>query len=86
MEKEKLLSECLQQTNTGDGGKVAIWGGISRFRTTTDNVYTENMNGQLHCHVLEAELKRSMAKFPKKTKNVLPTRSYNMSYVEHSQR
>ena len=25
-EKEKLLPECLQQTNTGGGGKVGIWG------------------------------------------------------------
>ena len=25
LEKEKLLPECIQQTNTGDGGKVGIW-------------------------------------------------------------
>ena len=68
MEKEKLLPECLQQTNTGDGGEVGIWSCISDFGTTTANVYTENINGQLYCDVLETELKRSMARFPKKTK------------------
>ena len=25
LEKEKLSSECLQQTNTGDSNKVGIW-------------------------------------------------------------
>jgi transposase len=68
LEKEKLLPECLQQTNTGDGGKVGIWGGISGFGTTAAKIYTENMNGQLYCDILQKELKRSMAKFPKKIK------------------
>ena len=31
---------------------------------------TENIHGQLYCDVLETELKRSMAKFLKKTKIV----------------
>ena len=31
IEKEKPLPECIQQTNTGDDGKVGIWGGISGF-------------------------------------------------------
>ena len=66
LKKEKLLPECLQQTNAGDGRKM----GISSFGTTTAKVYTENTNGQLYCDVLETELKRSMAKFPKKTKMV----------------
>ena len=70
LEKEKLLSEYSQQTNTGDGGKVGIWSGISGFGTTTANVYTENMNGQLYCDVLETELRRSMTKLSKKTKMV----------------
>jgi hypothetical protein len=48
MEKEKLLPECLQQMNTGDGGKVGIWGGISGFGTTNAKIYIENMNGQLY--------------------------------------
>ena len=70
LEKEKLLPECLQQINTGDGRKVGIWDGISGFGTTIVTVYMENMNGQLYCDVSETELKRSMAKFPKKTKMV----------------
>ena len=49
---------------------VGISGDISGFGTMTTKVYTENINGQLYCHVLETELKRSMAKFPKKTKMV----------------
>ena len=42
---------------------VGIWGGISGFRITTINFDAENISVQL-------ELKRSMAKFPKKTKMV----------------
>ncbi|CAF3398923.1 unnamed protein product [Rotaria socialis] len=70
LDKEKLLPECLQQTNTGDGGKIGIWGGISGFGTTIAKIYTENMNGQLYCNILQTELKRSMAKFLKKTKMI----------------
>ena len=44
---------------------VGIWGSISDFETTTAKVYTENLDGQLYCDVLEIELKRFMAKFPK---------------------
>ena len=46
------------------------WGDISGFETTTAKLYTKNMNGQLSCDILEAELKRSNAKFPTKTKIV----------------
>ena len=45
MEKENLIPKCLQRTNTGNGGKVGIWGGISDFGTTA-KVYRENMRGQ----------------------------------------
>ena len=45
-------------------------GNISDFGTTTAKIYTENINSQLYCDVLEAELKCSMAKFSKKTKMV----------------
>ena len=69
LEKEKLLPECLQQMNTGDGGKVGIWGGgISGFGTTISRIYSENMNGILYCDVLEKELKQSIAKIPVKNK------------------
>ena len=62
MKKEKLIPECLRQTSMCDGG------GISGFGTTTAKICTENINGQLYCDVLETELKRFVAKFPKKTK------------------
>lgn len=68
LEKEKLLPECLQQTNTGDGGKVGVWGGISGFGVTDIKLYTENMNGNLYCDVLQHQLKSSMARIPKNTK------------------
>lgn len=68
LEKEKLLSECLEQTNAGDGGKLGIWGGISSFGTTSAKIYSENMNGGLYCDVLQHELKQSIAKIPHKTK------------------
>ena len=53
LEKEKLLPECLQQTNTSDGGKVRIWGGISGFGITAAKIYTDNMNGQLYCDIAQ---------------------------------
>ena len=68
LEKEKLLSECIQQTNTGDGGKVDIWGGISGFGATAARIDMENMDGKLHCDVLQHQLKHSMAQIPKATK------------------
>ena len=68
LEKEKLLPECIQQTNTGDGGKVGIWGGISGFGATAARIYMENMNGKLYCDVLQHQLKHSMAQIPKTTK------------------
>lgn len=70
LEKEKLLPECLEQTNTGDGGKIGIWGGISGFGTTAAKIYTENMNGHLYCDVLQHELKKFITKIPKKTKMI----------------
>ena len=48
MEKEKLLSKCIQQTNTGDDRKV----GISAFGTTATKICTENMDGKLYWDVL----------------------------------
>ena len=52
LEKENLLPECLQQINTGDGGKVGFRGGISGFETINAKIYTKNMNGELYCDVL----------------------------------
>ena len=64
LEKEKLLPECLQQINSGDGGKV----GISGFGITAAKIYTDNMNGQLYCDILQMELKHSLKKIRKQTK------------------
>ena len=52
LEKEKLLAECLQQTNTGDGGKVGIPGGISSVGTTIVKIYTESMIEELYYDIL----------------------------------
>ena len=50
---------------------MGIWDGISDLGTTTAKVDTaKNINGQLHCDVLETELKRSMVKFPTKTEMI----------------
>lgn len=65
LEKEKLLPECLELANTGDGGKLGVWGGICGFGKTTAKIYDENMNGNLYCDVLKQELKEFMNKFPK---------------------
>ena len=37
---------------------------------TTTKIYTKNMTGQLYGNVLETEMKRFMAKLPKKTKMI----------------
>ena len=68
LEKEKLLSECIQQANTGDDGKVGIWGGISGFGATAAKIYMEYMDGKLYCDVLQHQLKHSMAQIPKNAK------------------
>ena len=65
LEKKKLLPECIQQTYTGDGGKVGIWSGISGFGTTAAKIYMENMDGKLYCDVLQHQLKHSVAQIPK---------------------
>ena len=64
-EKEKLLPEYLQQTNTEDGGNVGIWGGTLAFGTTPAKIHTKNMNGNVYCNVLHHQIKPSMAKLPK---------------------
>ena len=56
--------ECLQQTNTDDGEKVEIWGGILGCGTTNERIYTENMNGELYCDFLQNEMKQFLAKMP----------------------
>ena len=68
LEQEKLLPEPIQQTNTGDGGKVGIWGGISDFGATAAKIYMENKDGKLYCDVLQHQLKHSMGQIPKTTK------------------
>ena len=64
LEKEKLLSECLQQTYADNDGNVGIWGGISDFGAINARIYTENMNGELYYDVLQNEMKYFLEKFP----------------------
>ena len=69
LDKEKLLPEYLELTNTGNDGKIGIWGGISGFSTTSAKMYIGNMddtNGK-YCKILKNELKQSMVKLPGKT-------------------
>ena len=54
---EQLLPECVQQMNTGDGGKAGIWGGISDQGTTMARIFDDSMNGILYCDVLQTEFK-----------------------------
>ncbi|CAF2994013.1 unnamed protein product, partial [Rotaria sp. Silwood2] len=63
---ERLLPECVQQMNTGNGGKIGIWGGISGQGTTMARIFDDSMNGILYCDVLQNELKKSIARLPKK--------------------
>ena len=71
LEKEKILPECLEQTNTGDDGKVGIRGEISGFGTTPIKLYIETMDSNLYCCLLHNELKQTMAKIPNKTKIII---------------
>ena len=68
LEKEKPLPECLQQTNTGDGEKVRIWRGVWGFLAIDAKIYTENMNGELYCDVLQNVVKQFLAKVPTQRK------------------
>ena len=56
--------------NTGDGGKVGMWGAISGFSTTNARIYTKNMNGQLYCDVVQNEVKQFLAKTPATAKMI----------------
>ena len=55
---QRLLPECLEQMNTGNGGKIGIWGGISGQGTTMARIFDGTMNGILYCNVLQNELKQ----------------------------
>ncbi|CAF1667223.1 unnamed protein product, partial [Rotaria magnacalcarata] len=67
-DEERLHPDCIQQVNTGRGGKLGIWGGISGRGTTEARIFNENMNGSVYCEVLSNELKRSMNKFQDKAR------------------
>ena len=60
----------MQQTNASDGGKAGIWGIISGFGATDAKIYTENMNGELYCDVLQNEVRQFLAKTPAQGKMV----------------
>ncbi|CAF4418049.1 unnamed protein product, partial [Rotaria magnacalcarata] len=67
-DEERLHPDCIQQVNTGRGGKLGIWCGISGRGTTEARIFNENMNESVYCEVLSNELKRSMNKFQDKAK------------------
>ena len=64
---ERLLSDCIQQMNTGDDGKASIWGSISGGGTTAARIFEGTMSGTLYCDVLQQELTQSMGKLPNKS-------------------
>ena len=64
---ERLLADCIQQMNAGDGGKAGIWAGISADETTAARIFEGTMNGTLYCEVLQQELTQSMRKLPNKS-------------------
>ena len=59
---KRLLPDCIQQMNTGYGGKAGIWSGISGDGTTAARIFEGTMNGTLYCDVLQQELTQSMGK------------------------
>ena len=60
---ERLLPDCIQQMNTGDGGET----GISGDGTTAASIFEGTMNGTLYCNVLQQELTQLMNKLPNKS-------------------
>ena len=62
-DEERLHSDCVQQMNTGDGGKLGIWD----YGTTLSRIFDENMNGMTYCEVLRHELVQSMSMMPNKS-------------------
>ncbi|CAF5048432.1 unnamed protein product, partial [Rotaria sp. Silwood1] len=59
MDEERLHPHCIQQLNTGNGGKLGIWSGISGQGPTESKIYNDNMNEQIYCDILGGELKQS---------------------------
>ena len=67
IDDERLLPDCIQQMNTGNGGKAVIWAGISGDGTTAARIFEGTMNGTLYCDVLQQELTQSMRKLLNKS-------------------
>ena len=82
MEKQKSLSECTQQINTGNDGQVDIWCRISGFDTVATKIYMENMDGKLYCDILQHPLKSFMAQMSKKS-NFFPTRPSSLAHITY---
>ena len=66
--KSDVISDYIEQVNTGRGGKLSIWGGISIHRSTEVRIFDENMDGQMYCDIFSDQLKRSMVKLHDKDK------------------
>ena len=64
---ERSIPECVEHMNTGNGGKVGIWGAIMREGTAMARIFDDSMNGVMYCDVLETELKVSMKVFGRKS-------------------
>ena len=67
---ERLVPECVQHMNTGNGGKVGIcmgWDYENKEGTTMARIFNNSMDGTLYCSVLETELKESTNVFRKKS-------------------
>jgi hypothetical protein len=47
--------------STGNGGKVGIWGEISRQGTTIAQIFDDTMNGILYCDVLQNSISKENA-------------------------
>ena len=66
--EERLHQDCIQQVNTGNGGKVGIWE-VFRVKEQQERRYsTKIWTDRLYCNILSGELKWSMAKLHDKVK------------------
>ena len=75
MEKERLIPECLQQTNTGDVGVVSQV--LQRF--------TRKYRWPIVLRRFRNRIEAFHGKISEENLNALPRRSRTMAYIEHSQ-
>ena len=64
---ERMSSDCLLESRTGDGGKVCFWGCITAFGTGSKQLFNGLMNSNRYKEVLFSELGSCKDLYPQQT-------------------